>query len=404
MKTNYFFSAFVAVIISVFALFLLSSCEVASPVEGPSYDDLLNTSPVTRSDIQEKDFDIDDIEEKIIGILGITRGQQTIKSFKLKNPKNDGLSAYYEVILESSNGDGYAIVSSDFRFREPICYVDRGSLNDTLVIEPLKQFFRSIPDFVLSKRKELDSLSKETPITRTRSVPELIPENSTLIDTYYEYSRDTLLKIVPVEWGQCPPLGSYINYSNGYCSVPAVAQVMAYHKKPYYGYNVSDWNDMISGLNNTAISTIGLQIFNALYWLGNLIPPLPSDVVDFFEDNNYSSDCSSGYSYYSIYQKMQYGPVIVLGFYDDPILHPDTGHYWIADGTTAVEETLVYVYQHNETGIIFEVRGTPYYYWKVHYNWGWAGSSNGWYNGGVFQPSSGSHNYSNYIRLIRVES
>ncbi len=357
-----------------------------------------------RSDIQDNNIVIDDIEEKIIGILGITRGQQKIKSIELKNPNNDDQSAYYEVILESGKSEGFAIVSSDFRYHEPICYVEHGSLKDTLLIRPLKQFIKSIPDFVLLKRKELDSLSKEAPISNTRSIPGFTPENSTLIDTYYEYSRDTLLKIVPVEWGQCPPLGSYINYSYAYCSVPAVAQVMAFHKKPYSGYNVSDWNDMIAGLNNSAISSIGLQIFNALHWLGNLLPPLPADIVDFFEDNNYSADSASGYSYLSINQKMQYGPVIILGFYDDPILHPYTGHYWIADGTIASVETPVYVYQHNETGIIYEVRGSAYYYWKVHYNWGWAGSCNGWYNGGVFQPSTSSHDFSNYIRLIRIES
>ena len=47
--------------------------------------------------------------------------------------------------------------------------------------------------------------------------------------------------------------------------------------------------------------------------------------------------------------------------------------------------------------------GSTHYYWRVRYNWGWADSSNGWYNGGVFQPTNYSHNYSNSIRLIKVQ-
>ncbi len=357
----------------------------------------------SRSDVPEDMIVSKEIKDEIIGIIGRTRGGVEIKSIKRKQPSQDENSTYYEVVIESGKGEGFAIVSSDFRYREPLCFVEKGSLDDTLKIEPLKYFIQNIPDYILRKREEFDSLYKESVTVATRSVPSFTPENSTLLTTNYEYSRDTLLKTVPVEWGQCPPLGSYITTNLGYCSVPAVAQVMAYHKKPFAGYSVSDWNNMIAGLNDSAISDIGLQIYNGIYWLFNIAAPLPTHIISFLENNNYSASSSSTYSYSSLYERLQYGPVIVLGFYDDPILHPDTGHYWIADGTIAVEETPIYVYQHNETGIIYEVRGSAYYYWRVRYNWGWAGSSNGWYNGGVFQPTNSSHNYSNSIRLIKVQ-
>ena len=326
-----------------------------------------------------------------------------IKSIKLQNPNQD-CSAYYEVSFLSGNKEGYAVLSSDSRVIEPICLVENGSLSDTTRIIPLQYFFRAIPDFIIAQRSELDSLNKDFNGSEgTRSIPALDPDQSTLIDTYYTFTRDTVLKILPVEWGQCPPLGTYINDDRGYCSVPAAVQVMAYHKKSFSGYTASDWDDMITGLNDTAISDIGLQVYNSLYWLNNWIAPLPSHVVSFFQSTDYSSSTSSGYSFTSLIQKLQYGPVIFLGFYENAITHPWTGHYWIADGAISHGMTTVYVYQHNQTGTIFEMEGNTFYNRWVHYNWGWSGSSNGWFSSGVFQPTSSDHNYSNSINMIEVE-
>lgn len=304
----------------------------------------------------------------------------------------------------SDNKEGYAILSSDSRVNEPICLVENGSLTDTTRIIPLKYFFRAIPDYIIAQRNELYSLEKGIiGDFGTRSLPALDPDQSTLIDTYYTFTRDTILKTVPVEWGQCPPLGSSIDDERGYCSVPATAQVMAYHKKPFSGYTVSDWNDMIAGDNDDAIADIGLQIYNDLYWLNNCIAPLPSHIVSFLENNGFSASSSYGYSFTALIQKLQYGPVIFLGFYENPITHPWTGHYWIADGAISHGMTTVFVYQHNQTGIIFEMEGNTSYNRWVRYNWGWSGSSNGWFSSGVFQPTVSDHNYSNSINMIEVE-
>lgn len=387
-------------IFSTLFILLVVSC---SKETAELYKSDSNSVISTRSEYLDQDNFLS-ISEAITIVKSSGKNRE-IKSIKLNNSRRELSSSFYEITFISGNKEGYAVVSSDSRIKEPICVVENGSLSDTTSIIPLKYYFRAIPDYIISQRQELDSLSKESKITSiaTRSIPDLNPDNSTLIDTYYTFSRDTLLKTVPVEWGQCPPLGTNIDDDRGYCSVPAVAHVMAYHKKSYSGYTLSDWNNMIAGLNDTAVADIGLRIYNGLYWLNNWIAPLPSHVVTFLEDNNYSASSSSGYSYTSFYQKLQYGPVIFLGFYRDPVTHPNTGHYWVADGAISHGMTTVYVYQHNDTGIIFEMQGNTVYNRWIRYNWGWAGSSNGWFNSGVFQPSSSSHNYSHSIRLIKVQ-
>lgn len=368
-----------------------------------NHEPRLLTQTRTSSTLQITDYDHFLSADDAIRRIESYGQDREIKSIQLKDPKLDG-SAYYEVTFLSGSKEGYAILSSDSRVNEPICLVENGSLTDTTKIIPLKYFFRAIPDYILAQKNELDSLEKGfNGFIDTRSIPALDPDQSTLIDTYYTFTRDTVLKTVPVEWGQCPPLGSSIDDDRGYCSVPATAQVMAYHKKPFSGYTVSDWNNMITGLDDDAISDIGLHIYNDLYWFNNWIAPLPSHVVSFFENNDYYASSSSGYSFTSLIQKLQYGPVIFLGFYENPITHPGTGHYWIADGAISHGMTTVYVYQHNQTGIIFEMEGNTYYNRWVRYNWGWSGSSNGWYSSGVFQPISSSHNYSNSIIMIEVE-
>ena len=382
----------------------LSSC---TSLENPIVEETKSGKVIlTRSSMETQILDKENFlsPEDAVRIMNSYGKDRVITSVKLRDPRHNG-SAYYEVTFLTGSTEGYAVLSSDARITEPICIVEKGTLSDTTRIVPLKYYFRALPDYIFSQKKELDSynnsLLKES--IETRSQPDLNPDNSTLIDTYFVYTRDTLLKTVPVEWGQCPPLGTNIDDDRGYCSVPAVAQVMSYHKKAYSGYSTSDWNDMIAGLDDTAVADIGLSIYNGLYWLNNWIAPLPTHIVSFLENNGYSASSSSGYTYTSYYQKLQYGPVIFLGFYQDPITHPDTGHYWIGDGGISLVTTTVNVYQHNETGVIFEMQGNVAYNQWIRYNWGWAGSSNGWYNCGVFQPSSSSHNFSNSIRMIQVE-
>ena len=331
------------------------------------------------------------------------------KTHSIKTVDYKDQHGYYEIEFSSDKMDGYAIIPADSRIDKPICFVEHGSLEDTLEIEPLKHYFRRIPQYLSYRSKVLDSLLSEDNRTRirTRSAPEINEGNSTLVRTYYVFSSDTISRKVLVQWGQCPPLGSYINYCYSYCSVPAVAQVMSYHKKDYCGYTESDWNDMILGLNDDAIADIGLNVFNDIHWFFNTIAPLPQHIVSFLNDNNYSASSSCGYSFSTIKSYLQSGPAILLGFDQDPVFHPDSGHYWVVDAAAENITLPIYVYEYVNGRYIYEyeVEGDPICNEDVYFNWGWgaSGSSNGWYDSGVFQPLNSTYNFSNSIRLIKVE-
>ena len=260
-------------------------------------------------------------------------------------------------------------------------------------------FFQGIEDYLSLKVKQ----TEEDTIPVTKSLPDL-PSDGTIIDSYTIITQDTLLKTCPVNWGQCAPLGANISDDRGYCSVVAVAQTMAFHQRAFKQIvSQTDWPSMISGQRNDIVACLGYELHQDLYYLGTLIPPLPTRVVDVFNNNNYDADSHSGFNASSVVEYMEDGPVILLGFYQNAVTNPGTGHYWIADGCRTTTVTIINVYERDWNGetIQYEGVGNEYVSRVFHYNWGWSGSSNGWFNSGVFQPDE--NNYNNNMNMIHVQ-
>ncbi|MDD3945803.1 MAG: Spi family protease inhibitor [Bacteroidales bacterium] len=331
------------------------------------------------------------------------------KSCLLRKTNKDKIG-YYEITFSGSKGDGYSIVSADERIPEIICFVEKGSLSDTINIEPLKYYMRAIPLYIeesIKDYKNLDSLrasaiSKlQSNIPATKNIPHFDPNVWSLYGTYIDSTCVKIEHNTP-SWSQTGPLGNNINYSWGICGVVAVAEVMAYHKVTYintltYDYNL--WLDMLNG-DEDSLACLGADIFHDIYWLFNLVAPLPSTICSFFNNNGYSASSQSGYNYYDL---MDYivddGPAILLGF-EGPII-PEVwsiteGHYWVADG---IDYKLfspydVYYLIYNGNILYHYVYYDNYSFNKVYLNWGWGVSSNGWFTSGVFELGLGHYEYS----------
>lgn len=311
-------------------------------------------------------------------------------------------TSYYIITFVSSGDDGFSVIPADNRIKEPLCFVPHGKPSDSSMIQPLAVFFDNIPSYLESVEKELNSGNIDE---QTKSMPVIRPGDGILVDQYTEIVQDTVLCATPTNWGQCPPLGTLIFDDNGYCSVVAVAQTLAYHQKPYSDFiTTNDWPNMINGLDNVSVAYLGYDLHCSLYFPGDLIPPTAVRVRNFFNDNGFTATNHSSFTSSNVMTYLEDGPAVVLGFYDSGVFNLDTGHYWVVDGGMSTSYTHVDVYEYEVRGqiITYEVRETPITYYQFHYNWGWADESNGWYNGGVFQSTSSNHNFRYNMFTIHI--
>lgn len=234
----------------------------------------------------------------------------------------------------------------------------------------------------------------------SKAVPAFDPDVWTYDGYFVDTTRIYLDKTVPVSWSQGDPLCSLINDNRGVCAIPAVAQIMAYHKFYYQGginFDLGTWNSMIAGNNNNAVSILGYSLYNQLYWLFDWITPLPSHICSFFEDDLQCSSSSnhSGFNFTDLLEYLEYGPTILLGFAGPVITNLSEGHYWIADAADKITYNSYDLYHIIYNGnrldyyVYYPVTSTEY----VHYNWGWNSTSDGWYSSGVFSPSSSNDSY-----------
>lgn len=259
-------------------------------------------------------------------------------------------------------------------------------------------FFRNIDKYLIERNIAIENSEKP----ETKSLPEL-PSDGIIVDTYTVITLDSLMRTVPVCWGQCAPLGSAIGYS-GYCSVVAVAQTMSYHKRAYKNIVLqSEWNNMIIGYDNDRVAALGLDLFHELFTL-DLVAPLADKVVNVMNDIGYSAEKVSGFNSSDLLSFLDDGPVILLGFENPGMIAPWNGHYWVADAVKTRTVVTMNVYEKEWHGQIIQYEGpasTTISRW-LWYNWGWSGNSNGWYSSGVFHPVEQTYNFDTDLKMIHI--
>ena len=219
--------------------------------------------------------------------------------------------------------------------------------------------------------------------------------------------------MVPVKWGQKSPYNdnapilSNGDHAAAGCVATAIAQVMAYHRYPLsYNWDALTQYPYGGWLTPSAKAEIA-QLFrtigdNVYMQWGSQSGALVSDAPDHF--------LKMGYSHTGIYQDYDLNstiqslsnrsPVIIRGSsqmtcltYKRWIFFGEErkicavsggGHAWVIDGVLNRRRKIdIYT-----DGIL---KNSYYEYERlVHCNWGWSGSSNGYYNSGVFNTKTGA--------------
>jgi len=331
-----------------------------------------------------------------------------VKSTTLKTNPSTSKEMYYEIVFESEKGTGFSLISADERLDEILCFVEQGSLKDTLDNSGLQWFFlqmRGYIDEMMKTELDIDLLYKSAVEKQVANNPptKAVPAFDPNIWTFSHYETITsgaqVSKPVPVKWGQGYPFN--IIQDPAGCSTIAVTQVMAYWRKNYKNIvtSTSQWDAMRQSIYHATIPVLMSDVYDELYWrflFINDIPPFMSDVRSFMTSNGYScGSVHSGYSFSVLKSALQYGPTIISG-----MKNLVSGHYWVVDGIDdrRYDDCEVWIYDYN--GKIFEHRvflsstGGDY----VQFNWGNYGNGDAWVSSGVL--SYQGNNYSDLVRII----
>ena len=235
--------------------------------------------------------------------------------------------------------------------------------------------------------------------------------------------------MIPTQWGQGWPNNTEVvrtkNAPATGCGPTAMAQIMAYHRKPAgymwnsYGYNLleklnGEYNYDFSweSKSSAVIDNIGKLLLDIGTISGAVYGPTEtglanSNAVKGFRAMGYWCDYKAYYDKtlmeYSLTDKK---PVYMSGFR----LASDGrhGHAWVVDGYgQKADYNMVYkdcYYQGEYVGYIktASVNFTmeEYYY---HCNWGWNGKDNGWYVAGMFNPPSHGNYKDKQFMIIEIQ-
>lgn len=226
--------------------------------------------------------------------------------------------------------------------------------------------------------------------------------------------------MIPAQWSQRWPydvevVKTYPGCPTG-CVATAMAQIMAYHKKPAgymwddYGYNVManlDWefNSAFTweSKSNEVIQNLGLLFFEIGKKVDMRYKPAASsaytsNVPNAFKNLGYSSGIKKYDLTEVIWQLEDKSPIYMSGATSD-----FQGHAWIIDGLAQMadyHELYKNAYYQNEYLGYIKARTVNFYFNDkyLHINWGWAGNSDGWYVAGIFNARG--YDFVNNLYLV----
>ncbi|MBR7068038.1 MAG: C10 family peptidase [Bacteroidales bacterium] len=341
----------------------------------------------------------------------------------VRNPefgaKGNDLPDTMMYIVNFTDNMGYALVSADYRTSTIYALASEGSidLSDDANEPPALAVFHANAGAYYQQEIQTfnKKLIKSDCIRDEDGNPVIFPKVITTKQGAWEIMQN-LEPMIPVRWGQDEPYNDNAPIlSNGKhaaagCVATAIAQVMAYHRYPnYYNWdeilkykNIRD-NSQSTTTSKTEIAQLFRTIGDNVYmqW-GSQSGALVSDAPVHFQ--------KMGYSHSGIYQDYDLNkirvslsnncPVIIGGsskmtcitykrwifFGKEKKICAVTGggHAWVIDGVL-IRRRKIDIYA---DGVLSD----SYYEYErlVHCNWGWSGSSNGYYKSAVFNTNTGA--------------
>ena len=360
-----------------------------------------------------------------------------VKSTVLKKNSKTGKDMYYEVVFENAKGTGFSLVSADERVPEVLCFIEKGSIVDTVYNRNLKFCLELVDIYVEENTKEeldieLLSFSAKEKLQNTvfkknndipvndvetnetqnvrGEIPMFSPDYWTYEYTWVNVTYPEVLKYVPCKWFQDAPYNDLLPFINGNtsqrayvgCGMVAVAHIMAYHKKTYLGYiNTSTWNTMINAYPSVHTYTKSLMkdLFDNMkdsFDIHGTYTTNPK-ILQFLNSNSYNAGSFVYFNRHSILNALSWGPTIITGYTID-----DKGHAWVIDAYSGTlteyfdHYSYLYkgkLYEHDE--LAGELESS-----MVRFNWGlFYGVFDGWFYSGVFE-FPGGNNYNIDVNII----
>ena len=335
-------------------------------------------------------------------------------------------------VVNFANGQGFVILTDKADSPEILAVTDEGTLNLENIDNP------SLKLFVDNAVENLQGRSVEI-IERPQKPLMYIMEN-----TY-----DTIFNIEPmikVRWGQGSPYNRYCPVINGKktptgCGPIAVAQVMSYYQRPQSFYFSEVGGDELIYLNWSKINkhiSSGVGVYPAVCGDNEYCHDALAGLVrqlGLIMNANYRVDGTgvfmtdiqralSVYGYTTNYvntggdtEKVSFDgtSIWILGAATETGEGRDGGgHAFIVDGRMYIKHhSLGYIVDPNVIPPVIKeiVQDNTYYYDYVHINWGWDGTSNGYYFNGVYNSNSpknldvpeygyGGYNFTKRFRYI----
>ncbi|MGN0223899.1 MAG: C10 family peptidase [Muribaculaceae bacterium] len=353
--------------------------------------------------------------------------EQAITIAKLVNPnsmqsRSESNSAYDVTIISSYRGrtdgldtllyivnygddDGFAIISAPNCVEPVLAFVENGRF-DSEETSSNSSFIYALDcaqSYVETKAFEVSNNPTIKPIYRS----------DTIWDVFKSGPR------VSVKWGQRWPENSYAPNKLAGCGPVAIAQFLSYFKTPtsidltFDDKDVDsiliNWDELIEHVQSTnyieptaqqrashilncgasinSHTTIGRllreigQISNSQYLNKPTTSTTVSNVFGTLKSFLPNRPTYQAYNRNGLYDRLKQGGIaLVYGRTSN-----DEGHFWVADGTLRYGYE-VYEYTLNQETDEYELKNTTQVEANnyLHFNWGWAGNSNGFFLEGIF--------------------
>ncbi len=339
--------------------------------------------------------------------IDLANGVKTIVSNGTRSESSGRDTLMY--VFNFENNEGFAVVAAP-RYVEGLLAVTESGhydLDTPSEIEGFEMFMDMAEKYVSGKNGE--------PFIQ-------------LIDSIVCIGHSYVGPYVTVRWGQSLPEGEFCPNGIAGCANTALAQIMSYYQHPqsidltYPGADKTNqqlnwsamkshptghsrWNCSVTdSATHTSIGRLCRQLgemTNSDYsnWTSTSTPSfiIPSAITNL----GYQTSTWTSYSESYIRNNLNDGKIMFIKGYK---INENGGHGWVVDGyDAATYQRQTYAHPFGTVNPIWWLQsiGDPYTVYLYHFNWGWYGINNGYFNANVFDTSAvqfpdTDSNYANY--------
>lgn len=325
-------------------------------------------------------------------------------------------------VFNNENNEGFTVIAANRSQRPIIAVTEKGNY---IYGEPT-----GVQPFDLYMENAVETCAIIFPPI-TPEEP-LVPTPGCYFDTLY-YRDASVNPILTTRWGQSGIYGKDCPNGLSGCAVTATAQIVAHHRHPKFlqlthkAQNLIyplNWNDIMkhteSVVDTVSICNCGCNyndIALLMREIGELAGTSYTEDNPNTVDNERTSETSPNGIYDALvslgYSNLEYDVQIDIDDENETIINEldnnrpifiggvdpsDTGHAWVIDGYNILQYRIDFyvsnpkynpsiIYNNPEPEYIFD-RSDVMDVDLLHFNWGWSGNCDGWFDYGVLAPGN----------------